>query len=86
MQGKTAYVRSKVFGPFPDPVQAGATCTGLPFLKKRLCESMNFRLNVSLTERIIISDVFSHFLCSCCIFIKICGVTSYLFIETNFIP
>jgi hypothetical protein len=29
MQGKNAYLRSKVVGPFPDPAQAGATCTGL---------------------------------------------------------
>jgi hypothetical protein len=25
------YIRAKVVGPFPDPAQAGATCTGLPF-------------------------------------------------------
>jgi hypothetical protein len=29
MQGKAAYIRPKVAGPFP--VQAGATCTELPF-------------------------------------------------------
>jgi hypothetical protein len=36
MQGKAVYIRLKVVGPFPGPAQAGATCTGLPFLKKFL--------------------------------------------------
>jgi hypothetical protein len=31
MQGKTTYIRPKVVGPFPDPVQEGAMCTRLPF-------------------------------------------------------
>jgi hypothetical protein len=29
MQGKIAYVKPKVVGPFSDLAQAGATCTGL---------------------------------------------------------
>jgi hypothetical protein len=32
MQGKIAYIRSKVVRPFSGPAQAGAICIGLPFL------------------------------------------------------
>ncbi len=40
MQGKTVYIRPKVVGPFPGPTQAGATCTGLPFLKMAMIDYM----------------------------------------------
>jgi hypothetical protein len=31
IKGKSAYIRPKVVGSFPDPAQVGAMCNGLPF-------------------------------------------------------
>jgi hypothetical protein len=54
MEGKTVYIRPKVVRPFPDPMQVGATCTGLPFFLPFshwcLCGSTKKQLNLELSK------------------------------------
>ena len=57
-QGKAVYKRPKWSDPSPDPAQAGATCTGLPFLPNWEQQLKSFRVRDSAPARNIYFTVF----------------------------